>query len=97
MHRRPPGWSPRPQASPDATDHEVEREVEQIVRTLREEGVTDRRRLAELVRARHWGPGRLKTVLRAALAQGGIRRVRRSIMGRYDLYGPVEGERRVED
>ena len=97
MHRRPRGWSPRPQASPDATDHEVKREVEQIVRTLQEEGVTDRRRLAELVRARHWGPGRFKTALRAALAQGRIRGVKRSIMGCYDLYGPVERERREED
>jgi hypothetical protein len=97
MHRRPRGWSPRPQASHDATDHEVEREVEQIARTLQEEGVTDRRLLAELVRAHLWGPGRFKTALRAALAEARIRRVRRSLTSRYDLYGPVEREREVED
>jgi hypothetical protein len=97
MHRRPRGWSPRPQASPDATDHEVEREVEQIARTLQEEGVTDRRRLAELVRASHWGPERFKTALRAALREGRIRRVRRSLTSRYDLYGPVKKEREEED
>lgn len=93
MDRRPRGWSPRPQASPDATDHEVDREVEQIAQTLQEEGVTDRSCLAALVRAHLWGPGRFKTALRAALAEGRIRRVRRSIFGRYDLYGPVERER----
>jgi hypothetical protein len=97
MHRRPRGWSPRPQASPHATDHEVEREVDQIARTLLEEDVTDRRCLAELVRAHFWGPGRFKTALRAALAEGRIQRVRRSIMGRYNLYGPVGREREEED
>ena len=52
MHQRPRAWSPRPQASRDATDQKVEREVEQVARTLQEEGVTDRRRLVELVEVR---------------------------------------------
>ncbi|MGF1470861.1 MAG: hypothetical protein ACFB50_03860 [Rubrobacteraceae bacterium] len=96
MHRRPQGWSPRPQASHDATDHEVEREVDEIVETLEREGITDRRRLAELVRASHWGPRRFRTALRTAVAEGRIERVRRGVIGRYDLYGPLESRTRED-
>jgi MFS family permease len=55
-----------------------EREVAAIERALAENGTVDRRRLAGLVGARFWGPGRYSGALRAAVASGRARRVGRS-------------------
>jgi MFS family permease len=55
-----------------------EREVAVIERALVENGTVDRRRLAGLVGARFWGPGRYAGALRAAVASGRARRVGRS-------------------
>ncbi|HEX5620172.1 MAG TPA: MFS transporter [Solirubrobacteraceae bacterium] len=55
-----------------------EREVAAIERVLAENGTVDRRRLAGLVGARFWGPGRYSAALRAAVASGRARRVGRS-------------------
>jgi hypothetical protein len=57
------------------------REVDQIVRTLRERGATSRHELGRALGARQWGPGRLSESLRAAQRAGQARRVARS---RYD-------------
>jgi MFS family permease len=55
-----------------------EREVAAIERALAENGTVDRRRLAGLVGARFWGPGRYSGALRAAVASGRARRIGRS-------------------
>jgi MFS family permease len=55
-----------------------EREVAAIERALVENGVVDRRRLAGMVGARFWGPGRYAAALRAAVRSGRARRVGRS-------------------
>jgi MFS family permease len=63
-----------------------EREIAAIERVLAENGTVDRRRLAGLVGARFWGPGRYAGALRAAVASGRARRVGRSqfTVGRQD-------------
>jgi MFS family permease len=55
-----------------------EREVAAIERALVEHGSVDRRRLAGLVGARFWGPGRYGAALRAAVVSGRAVRVGRS-------------------
>ncbi|MFD0899323.1 MFS transporter [Actinomadura sediminis] len=48
----------------------LDREVTAIARALGEHGPMDRRRLAELVGARYWGPGRFRAALREAVHEG---------------------------
>jgi hypothetical protein len=55
-----------------------EREVAAIEQALAANGTVDRRRLAGLVGARFWGPGRFQGALRAAVRSGRARRVGRS-------------------
>jgi hypothetical protein len=45
---------------------------------LDERGPTDRDKLAELVGARYWGPGRFRAALREAVGDGRARRLSRS-------------------
>jgi hypothetical protein len=59
-----------------------DREVGEIVAALAGAGPLERRRLALLVRADLWGPGRFSSALRAAAVQGKVRRTGR---GRYAL------------
>jgi MFS family permease len=56
----------------------MDREVEAIVRALRQNGPTDRAALARIVGARYWGPGRYRGALVEALLEQRIRRVGRS-------------------
>jgi MFS family permease len=56
---------------------DLQREVELIVNVLSERGQLDRPALAEAVRARRWGPGRLRVALGEAMAQGAVRQVGR--------------------
>jgi hypothetical protein len=63
----------------------LDREVDLIVRAVDENGRIERRDLARLVGARHWGPGRFSGALGEALAEGAIRRTGRS------SFAPVRG------
>ena len=65
----------------------LQREVDTIVRTLRERGELDRAGLADAVRSRHWGPGRLQGALQEGIARGDVRRRGR---GRYAATPPAE-------
>jgi hypothetical protein len=88
MSGRGGGWSPfLSSSSPDleAGDRALAREIEALEQTLREHGELGRRELGRRVGCRYWGPGRYGAALRAAVARGRIRRVRRGV------YGPVEG------
>jgi MFS family permease len=53
----------------------LERQIEVIERTLDHEGPVQRRRLAELVGARYWGPGRFSLALQEAVREGRARRL----------------------
>ena len=59
--------------------------MEIIDRATREGGAQTRAQLAERVGARYWGPGRFRAALRAAVADGAVRRVGRN------TYGPGDG------
>jgi MFS family permease len=72
------GWPGMPLSAPSRTVPTYEREVNEIVRTLRERGVTGRNELGRAVGARSWGPGRFGESLRAAQQQGQARRVARA-------------------
>jgi MFS family permease len=60
----------------------IDNEVGIIERALREQGELNRQDLARRVGARYWGPGRFRSALRTAVAEGAARRVGR------DRYGP---------
>jgi MFS family permease len=76
--RSSPGmWASTPVAATP-----FDREVDAIVRVLRENGPTDRAALAQLVGARRWGPGRFRGALVDALLKQRVRRVGR---GRFDV------------
>jgi uncharacterized protein YcaQ len=60
-------------------------EVESIVRALDSHGPQRREDLGRLVGARYWGPRRFTSALRAALAQGRVRRAGRN------RFEPVSG------
>ena len=55
-----------------------DREVELIVRTLRERGASARGDLGRAVGASQWGPGRFSESLRTAQRQGQARRIARA-------------------
>ncbi|WP_131732257.1 MFS transporter [Actinomadura formosensis] len=55
--------------APDA-EIALDREVNTIAQALIEHGPTSRTRLAELVGARYWGPGRFRAALREAVHEG---------------------------
>jgi hypothetical protein len=52
------------------SDIALDREVNAIAQALNEHGPTSRQRLAELVGARYWGPGRFRAALREAVHEG---------------------------
>jgi hypothetical protein len=57
----------------------LERQIEVIERELEREGPVERRRLAQLVGARYWGPGQFGLALQEALREGRARRAGRRI------------------
>jgi hypothetical protein len=65
---------------PPITDpSRVDEEIEIIVRALDEHGRLSREELARRIGARYWGPGRFRTALREALAEGAARRAGRNL------------------
>ena len=79
-------WSQFPVSSTQLTvDTHLVLEVESIVRALDSHGPQRREDLGRLVGARYWGPRRFTSALRAALAQGRVRRAGRN------RFEPVSG------
>jgi hypothetical protein len=77
-------WSPMyPPYTAPLIDTARDREVEEIAAALAGAGPLERRRLAQLVHAGLWGPGRFPAALRAAVVQGKVRRTGRG------LYAPA--------
>jgi MFS family permease len=56
----------------------LESQIERIEQALEHEGPVDRRRLAQIVGARYWGPGRFGLALQEALREGRARRISRN-------------------
>jgi MFS family permease len=54
---------------------ELDREIEILGRALEEHGSANRRELARRVGGRYWGPGRFRSALREAVAEGAVRRL----------------------
>ena len=54
----------------------VEHEVEIIDRALQDHGSANRHELGRRVGARYWGPGRFRSALRTAVAEGRVKRLR---------------------
>ena len=52
------------------------REVEMIDRALRDSGAANRRELGRRVGARYWGPGRFRSALHEAIAEGRVKRLK---------------------
>ncbi len=71
-------WSPYPLASAPGQERDLEREVGEIVRLLRERGPMTRAQLARELQSRYWGPRRLARALVAARRAGDVHRVGRS-------------------
>jgi hypothetical protein len=63
------------------SDEALDREMEELGRVLAEHGELEANRLAQLLDARRWGPGRFRAALRQAVQEGRARRRR----GRYGL------------
>jgi MFS family permease len=55
---------------------DLDREIAIIGRALEEHGSANRRELARRVGARYWGPGRFRSALREAVAEGAVKRLR---------------------
>jgi MFS family permease len=55
---------------------DLDREISIIERALEDRGPANRRELAHRVGARYWGPGRFRSALREAVAEGSVRRLR---------------------
>jgi hypothetical protein len=68
----------------EVSDRELDREIEAITRALADHGQITRRELEQILQSRHWGPGRYRSAVRAAVAEG---RADRS--GRRGSYGPA--------
>jgi MFS family permease len=64
--------------SRESSQTTLDREVDLIANAVEANGPTDRRELARLVGARHWGPGRFQGALGEAVAEGRISRRGRS-------------------
>jgi len=64
-------------------DEALDREIEELARVLAEHGELDQPRLAQILDARRWGPGRFRAALRRATDEG-----RASRRGRH-RYGPT--------
>ena len=62
-------------ASSEDTGLDLDREISIIGRALEDRGAANRRELARRVGARYWGPGRFRSALREAVAEGAVRRL----------------------
>ena len=65
-----------PSASEVDSGADLDREIAIIGRALEDHGSANRRELARRVGARYWGPGRFRSALREAVAEGSVKRLR---------------------
>jgi MFS family permease len=79
-----------PSAGEVDNEADLDREIEIIGRALADRGAANRRELARRVGGRYWGPGRFRSALHEAVAEGAVKRLRGG------EYAPIQsaGERR---
>ena len=65
-----------PSAGEVDSEADLDREIAIIERALEDRGSANRRELARRVGARYWGPGRFRSALREAIAEGAVKRLR---------------------
>jgi MFS family permease len=65
-----------PSAGEVDSEADLDREIQIIGRALEDRGAANRRELARRVGARYWGPGRFRSALREAVAEGAVKRLR---------------------
>ncbi len=65
-----------PSAGEVDSEADLDREIAIIGRALEDHGSANRRELARRVGARYWGPGRFRSALREAVAEGAVKRLR---------------------
>jgi MFS family permease len=63
-----------PSAGEVDSEADLDREIGMIQRALEDRGSANRRELARRVGARYWGPGRFRSALREAVAEGTVKR-----------------------
>jgi hypothetical protein len=68
------GWAPAMVTSELGEDRDIERELGELIRTLKEKGPMTRRELRRQVESRFWGPGRFTNALWLAQRRGLIQR-----------------------
>jgi len=67
-------WAPATLSTTRGEDVDIEREVTEIVKALREQGPMRRKDLRRAVGARFWGPGRFGSAVWLAQRRGLVRR-----------------------
>jgi hypothetical protein len=67
-------WAPATVTSSRGEDRDIERELTELVATLRDRGPMRRRDLRRAVEARYWGPGRFGDALWLAQRRGLVTR-----------------------
>jgi MFS family permease len=78
-------------------EEELDREIEALARELAELGPTERDDLAQRIGARYWGPGRFRSALQEAVAEGRATHPSRSSYGPADREGNGDGEGNGEE
>ena len=71
-------WAPSMVSSGPWEDTEVDREIQAIVKLLKEEGPLRPPQIRDRLETRFWGPGRLRAALAEARRHGLVRRTGRA-------------------
>ena len=71
-------WAPSMVSSGAWEDTELDREIEAIVKLLKEKGPLRPSQIRDQLETRFWGPGRLRAALGEARKRGLVRRARRT-------------------
>ena len=83
-------WLSREASPRRGADEDIRLEVEQLARTLERMGVTERRRLAQIVGAHYWYKGEFDRAVGVALAEGKIQEVEGDTPENGTFYAPPE-------
>lgn len=78
-------WSPMPAGGGERADMQVDAEVNDIARVVEQRGVASRQRIYRDLNAHTWGPGRFRTAVHQAVADGRIKRIRRGLFAKPSL------------
>ena len=76
-------YSPWMYVSPadDAAEEALDLEIEILARAVQDRGPLGPRELSATVAAKYWGPGRFRTALREAIAEGRVVRAGKGMLG----------------